>query len=205
MGTTWATTFDSIVQPNSLINMGLGGATVAWLPTTVETTSPSGDNKVFWNTIKEWENDNPTSDPDIIIIAYGTNDIDNDFGSYEDAFAQDLASTSQLTVANAARKALHYLRENYPDAEIFWSLPLQSSRSDRSYVTMTNIGNVIRSICYRYNVIVIESTTESGIMDEFESGNSQGRYLVDGLHPDANGSKLLGTYIANEVMLKYTK
>ena len=52
----------------------------------------------------------------------------------------------------------------------------------------------------RYNFIVIDATNESGIIREFETSGESGRYLYDGLHPNAEGSMRIAKLYANTIL-----
>lgn len=220
--TGWVYEFNNMLKPQYIDNMAVSGQRIAWNANTVDTgTAPpndSGDNNVLWNSIKGWEATNVNGDPDIIIIAIGTNDISqgSTIGSFADAYAQDEASTSQLTMANAFRKALHYLRTNYPDTQIFYSTPIQSKTGGRNYDTIKEVRDVNSQIAERFGVKIIDSTFGSGISDEFENASAVGRYLYDGTHPsylgnqattDGNelGSVLMAKYITHEIKRLYVE
>lgn len=218
--TGWVYEFNKILKPQYIDNMAVSGQRIAWNENTIELSSApandSGDNNVLWNSIKGWEATNTNGDPDIIIIAIGTNDISqgSTIGSFSDAYAQDEASTSQLTMANAFRKALHYLLTNYPDTQIFYSTPVQSKTGGRNYNTIKEVRDVNSQIAERFGVKIIDTTFGCGISDEFENSSAVGRYLYDGTHPsyegnqattDGNelGSVLIAKYIAQQLELQY--
>ncbi|MGV6830302.1 MAG: SGNH/GDSL hydrolase family protein [bacterium] len=192
--TGWTVTFNELVNPQYVDNRAVSGQRIAWNGNTVDTgTTPandSGDNNVLWNSIKGWEATNSNGDPDAIILAIGTNDISQNstLGSFNDAYAQDEASTPQTTMAGAFRKALYYLTENYPNTQIFYCTPLQSKTGGRNYTTISNVGDINTAIAKRFNARIIDVTNGSGITDEFENASAVGRYLYDGTHPSYPGN-----------------
>jgi lysophospholipase L1-like esterase len=204
----WTTTFKGLIPNSAFTNMAISGAKIAWRAGTIETTTPpsgSDDNNCLWNQIKKWEATTPAT-PSSIIIAIGTNDISqaSTIGTMSDASAQDLASTSQLTMANALRKALQYLMTNYPNTQLFWCTPLQSKSGGRSWTALKNVTDVGTDVCKRLDVKVIDCFNQSGICDEYETSDATaGRYLVDGTHPSAAGAAVHGKFIAKEIAKLY--
>ena len=211
---SWVTTFKELVGVQYIDNYAISGQKIAWKAGTVETSNPPNnghDNNVLWNSIKKWELTTPES-PDAIIIALGTNDISQGsiLGDFTNAFAQDEPITTQLTMANAYRKAIHYLLTNYPNTQIFYCNPLQSKTGGRNYNTISNVGNILIDVSKRYGVKVIDVTNECGITQEFENEGVAGRYLYDGTHPTSPvsaagsevgvefGSVMQGNYIASQ-------
>ena len=198
----WIPTFIEKSKVSSLLNYAISGQKIAWRVGTVETVNPpkdGNDNNVFWNSIKKWENESSVV-PDFIIIALGTNDISQGSpkGTYTEAFAQSEASTDNMTMANAFRKCLQYLITNYPNTQLFYSTPVQSLVGGRNYATISNVRDILVSICNRFGVVVIDTCFESGITSEIETVNGVGgRYLYDGVHPNELGRKKMGNFIFN--------
>lgn len=216
---SWVSTFDNILKVKYINNLAISGQKIAWKAGTVETSNPPNnghDNNVLWNSIKKWELTTPES-PDAIIIALGTNDISQGsiLGDFTNAFSQDEPSTTQLTMANAYRKAVHYLLTNYPNTQIFYCNPLQSKTGGRNYSTISNVGNILIDVSKRYGVKVIDVTNECGVTQEFENVGVAGRYLYDGTHPTSSvsvagsevgvefGSVMQGNYIASQFKKKF--
>lgn len=204
---SWANEFINTLKPYQFTNMAVSGQKICWRAGTVETTTvPVGanDNNVLWNSIKYWESLMPDA-PDVIFIAEGTNDISqgSPLGSYADAFAQDEPSTSQQTMAGAYRKAVQYLKLNYPDTRIFYLTPIQSKTGGRNFDNLKSVRDINKEISERLNVIVIDCLLESGIVDEYEGIGVAGRYLIDGTHPNADGAKRHGEYVINEFNKKF--
>lgn len=203
----WINSFTIETGVFSIQNYAISGQKIAWRAGTVETITPpidGHDNNVLWNSILKFKSNAPFT-PDIIIIAEGTNDISqhSPLGSYIDAFAQKEALTDNMTMANAFRKALYKLETLYPLAQIFYCTPIQSKTGGRNYANMTEVGNINREVARRMGVNVIEMTAISGIVDEFENVSAAGKYLYDGVHPNADGRSLMGRVIAKEVSTKY--
>ena len=60
-------------------------------------------------------------------------------------------------------------------------------------------NEVLRQVSQALSVQVIDCYGESGISQFFENSNTRGRYLKDGVHPDIEGQRLIGRYIAKEI------
>lgn len=204
----WVDTFDSVVNPKSIRNMAVSGQRITWDASTVETTTFGNDSDIdnrFWNSIKKWEADFPSDTPEAIIICLGTNDAPSPLGSYSAAYSQDVATTTHLTMAGAYRKALTYLVDNYPNAKIFYSTPLQSKSALRNFDKLTEISDINRAISHRLGVAVWETMKESGITDEME-GNAgiAGEDYYDGTHPNAKGAVKYGNYLASKFITGFS-
>lgn len=190
----WVKKFIEDVNPQQCLNFGESGQKIAWRVGTVETSNPtvgSGhDDNVFWNSISKWEASASHSDPDFIIIALGTNDISqgSTLGSMADAYSLDVNTITQLTMANAYRKAVYRLQTTYPNAQIFYCTPLQSKTGGRNWTTINNVRTILTEISERMNVKVIDTTMLSGISEEYENASAAGRYYYDGTHPTHEGS-----------------
>lgn len=140
------------------------------------------------------EKENPT--PDIIILSYGTND------SFDTAVIGDADKTLQekdvskiglFTMAGAVKWCIHTLKTEFPDAEIYIALPLQSARDEKNNGNLKKIA-IIKKICDAMSVTYFDCYAESGITKE----NSE-QYLPDGLHPNEEGKKLHATYIMQKL------
>ncbi len=209
--TNWTVRFEEVTNILSLTNMAISGAKIAWRDDTIETSNPPTDgaassNNVLWNQIKKWEATGPLV-PNAIIIAMITNDVTqlSTMGTMEGAFAQDLASTSQLTASGAFRKALQYLINLYPNTQIFYCTPIQSKHVLRTWDALNSASSLCASIAKRLNVKVIDCFNESGIVMEYEVAGGEGRYLYDGTHPKEAGAIKQGDYIANVFLNSYVK
>ena len=91
------------------------------------------------------------------------------------------------------------LRNKYTSATFFVGMPIQ--RTDREQPN--ELLEAIRKMAQRYNFIIIDATNESGIVREFEVQNANGRYLYDGLHPNAEGSKKLAKLYSNVILRNF--
>ena len=139
--------------------------------------------------------------PDIIICAFGTND-------YQHTHTDDYASALNVYSLEGLDKTNNYqsvrwaywtLTQNYPNALIIVSTPIQ--RADIGVLTTDWIREAIKQMGNLYCINIADALIESGIISQFEKapGYGAGRYLADGLHPNAAGKKLLGRYWAYKI------
>jgi lysophospholipase L1-like esterase len=121
-------------------------------------------------------------------------------GTYEEAMAKTtLADLDRTKLYEALRWAMWTLREKYVDAAFFVGLPIQ--RASREHVDA--ILEAIKKMANRYNFIIIDATNESGIIREFETSGAEGRYLKDGLHPNAAGAKKMAKLYSNVIIRNF--
>lgn len=136
-------------------------------------------------------------DPDIIIVALGTNDIQwPHTDTYESAMAiENKSDLDKNNLYQCIRWAHWTLTENYPGAVIIVAtLTQRASASVYTYVREATI-----KMGETYCINLFDATTESGIIKQFETVGSEGRYLLDGLHPNEAGKQLLGDYFAKKI------
>jgi len=151
--------------------------------------------------------------PDIIIFALGTNDeAPND--TYESAMTKTVLKSDNATVdvdatllaldetkfCESARKAFLRVKQAFPMAQIYCSLPIQRANNE---INFNNTHDVLKKIAERYGCIVIDGTSNSGIVREFNDWNSLGTYLKDGLHPNEKGQNLLARTIIKAIKAHY--
>ena len=140
-------------------------------------------------------NDRPA---DIIVVSCGTNDGAATIGDY--GIAMSKSSLSELDVTNlyeSIRYSFWKLRTHYPNATMYAALPIQRVAREQPQ----ELIEAITKMAHRYNFIIIDGLRESGIVRDFETVGSNGRYLEDGLHPNVDGqikmAKLYSRVIKN--------
>ena len=182
----------------------------AWLHDSIDTIydgNPSQDkqvNNTLGNQVQNIIN-NKYEEPDIIIIAIGINsgvnitqnDIKNTYYD-ESGNKKPLNNVDKTTDSGAFRYANEKLTELYPNAKIFWSSPIQSARSVHSQEDVEKYDNSYTIACHFIGSEPIHSNT-CGINGFYEKWQEDGKYLIDGLHPNVNGAKTLGKYISSEI------
>lgn len=140
-------------------------------------------------------------EPDVFVFAMGTNDTV--LGSAEEALkSKDLNDIDITTMAGGARWSIQTMTETFPNCRVFLCTPIQSGSKEKNELNEKKI-EILREICKAFSVQVIDCYSECGISYMYESWKSQGRYLKDGLHPDIEGQKLMGRYIAKEIRNNY--
>lgn len=140
--------------------------------------------------------------PDIFVFAMGTND--GTIGTIEDALngkdANDLSAEVRRTMAGGARWAIQKIIETYPNCRVYVSAPIQRADETANEKGLQKT-DILRGICNGLSVGFFNTFGECGITEKLETGT--GIYLRDGLHPDTEGQKLMGRYLAKEIRNNY--
>ena len=137
--------------------------------------------------------------PDVIVIACGTNDGLTSLGTYDTAMAKTtLAELDQTICLEAARHAFWTLRQTWPEAVCFFANPLQ--RASSTVESLEPLMDGLGKMAKRYGFILIDQNKESGIIRELEVLSGAGKYLSDGLHPNALGSKRQANLIVSKII-----
>lgn len=140
--------------------------------------------------------------PDIFVFAMGTND--RTIGTIEDALngkdANDLSAEVRRTMAGGARWAIQKIIETYPNCRVYVSALIQRADETANEKGLQKT-DILRGICNGLSVGFFNTFGECGITEKLETGT--GRYLPDGLHPNTEGQKLMGRYLAREIRNNY--
>lgn len=140
--------------------------------------------------------------PDLIVIAMGTNDEVFDYPEtilrYKDFPVTKINRTENLVAG--MRWFIEMLINLCPNAQIIFSTPIQSNPtgSRRFVITKTKRARIVE-VCNYYATPYIDAFTESGIAEKWEVASAQGRYLSDGLHPDDNGKALMARFMKKRI------
>lgn len=140
--------------------------------------------------------------PNIIVLACGTNDGTTNLGDYTTAMSKDIASLDMSITAEAMRWALYQIRKNFPNATCFYCTQLQ--RADVETTDRETANNLMVKLAKRYGFNVIDTMYNSGIVRDFEIWQQNGRYLSDGLHPNVAGQQVQAKYIVSEIVARMT-
>lgn len=189
--------------------------------------SDSGNNNVLGNQVQYVINNrasfNPS--PDVILIAAGINDgnfsvtdcgdaeiekffVDNGRAielsepTFDD---RDTYMSYRLKIAGAMRSAITRLQGVFPNAKIFVCTPIECCRELAGYETVSAKQQLIAKTARRVGVDVIPLGEECGINGNSENLNSNGRHLIDGLHPNNVGSWRMADYLAKFIREHYRK
>ena len=119
------------------------------------------------------------------------------------------------TIAGAMRYCVTKLQQIFPRAKIYILTPIQGCFDSKDYYWGIATKQEYISECAKHlGVPVIHVGEECGINSDFEwrgamwtaptgSHERSGRDLIDGLHPNANGSKKMADYIALNIINSY--
>lgn len=146
------------------------------------------------------------ADFDMILIACGTNDgvpsgdMEGSFTSENEMVA--IEELDRRVFASAFRYSIEKLQQLYPAAKIYICTPIQGYITTRNYAQTKAKGDYLKLLAGRMSLEVID-TFCCGICDIYEKKNANGRYLIDGLHPNAAGAKKIGVFNASAVIASY--
>ncbi len=144
-------------------------------------------------------------DTDIIIVMGGTNDgfclSEKEFGS--------LTERKTQTFCGDLDELMRGLKENYPEADIFFATPLPNILQDylmreRTYLLpQKNLSDVILTLSAAYNFQVID-LYNSNILDSHDA-DIVADYMPDGVHANKAGYRILAEHIAAEMVRSYER
>jgi len=162
-------------------------------------------NNVLGNQVQKIIDQNYES-PNIIIIAVGTNDgititEEQINGAYYDSNNEliPLGEVDRKTSAGAYRYCSEKLHELYPNAVLCWSTPIMAYQKTRNPLSVMDWAKSL-SIATEHTGQILIDTVRCGINSAYEASGTDGDSLSDGLHPNVNGAKKIGYYIASKVM-----
>ena len=207
----WWTYFNEIIGVTQYQNVAVAGAHLADYSDSVYDGNPVLDgpdnnhNNVLGNQVQKVINNQDTYiTPDFIIIAIGTNDgitttLNNAYAEYynQNGSIKALTDVDRQTSAGAFRYCNEKLHELYPDAMIVWCTPIQASNTIRNVKNVIEWGDNLKLLCSFGSNFCID-TEKCGICGINEINGSNGEDLADGLHPNSNGAKKMGTFNACE-------
>ena len=219
----WVRYFNEIIQPSLSVNLAVSSARWCDYSDTVYDGNPvfsgpdQNHNNVMGNQVEKLLRGKDTTHPsysqvdeyqefDMILIACGTNDglpsgeIEPSFTAENEVVA--IEELDRTGFASAFRYSIEKLQGMYPDARIFICTPIQGYITTRSYTQTKQKGDYLKLLAGRMSLPVID-TFCCGICDIYEKKNANGRYLIDGLHPNAAGAKRMGLYNAAAVAAMY--
>ncbi len=142
-------------------------------------------------------------DTDIIIVMGGTNDgfclSEKEFGNFTER--------RPWTYCADLDELMRGLKENYPDADIFFVTPLPNILQDylmreRTYLLpQKNVADVILTLSAAYDFRVID-LYNSNILDSHDA-DVVADYMPDGVHANKAGYRILAEHIAAELVRYY--
>lgn len=143
------------------------------------------------------------------VIALGTNDLGSNvppvttlipLGTAAAALAKNYEDLDPHIACDSARRGIHLLRYNSPEANIHVLLPPQ--RGDVSAGWLASLGafsGEIEKIARHYSCQVIDLFHEAGIVGAFETVAAGMPNTLDGLHLNAAGRERVGRYVAARI------
>lgn len=144
-------------------------------------------------------------DSDIIIVMGGTNDgfcvSDEEFGSLDER--------EYHTFCGDLDELMGGLRENYPDAQIFFATPLPNVlqdylMSEREYLLpQKDFVEVIQVLADEYDFELID-LYNSNVLDSHDA-NIITEYMPDGVHGNPAGYQILAEHFAGELVRYYNE
>ena len=144
-------------------------------------------------------------DTDIIIVMGGTNDgfclSEKEFGS--------LTERKTQTFCGDLDELMRGLKQNYPEADIFFATPLPNILQDylmreRTYLLpQKNLSDVILTLSAAYDFQVID-LYNSNILDSHDA-DIVADYMPDGVHANKAGYRILAEHIAAEMVRSYER
>ena len=142
-------------------------------------------------------------DVDIIIVMGGTNDgfcvSDQEFGNLEER--------AYRTFCGDLDELMRGLKENYPDADIFFATPLPNILQDylmreRDYLLpQKDFVDVILRMAQEYDFGLID-LYNSNFLDSHDA-NIVAEYMPDGVHGNHDGYRILAEHFAAELVRYY--
>lgn len=154
--------------------------------------------------------------PDIIIFALGTNDwgplyvtghelnLDDPYEAFN-ASRETLQANRTTHFCQSMRLALMEVKEQWPYAKIYVSLPIQRGDYPYAFINAANglyMHDAMKTIANMMSAEVIDCTFESGITGKgftqyYGKMNSTGSR--EGLHPGENGQEMIAARIIKEI------
>lgn len=204
----WNHWFVAEFKPDFCKSYARSGAT--WTSTnktkldTKENIGSLGDNNVAYNQLQRLLADK-TMNPDIIIIALGTNDLwfknkrPNLFAEPQlNSDSKSLLSTPPnklLTLADCVTFTVKTLKKAYPKAKIVFISPAQCVQVDKKEISL--FGDKLETLGKELEVATIRLDKLSLIDSDKEKKKKE--FTYDGVHTSVKGAKANGTLIANEL------
>lgn len=173
-----------LLGAEEVVNLGIGGSTIG---------------RYWSNPFVERYREIP-QDTDIIIVMGGTNDgfclSEKEFGT--------LTERKPRTFCGDLDELMRGLKENYPQAAIYFVTPLPNILQDylmreRTYLLpQSNLVNVMLTLAAEYDFRVID-LYNANLLDSHDA-DIVTDYVPDGVHANENGYRILAQHIAAEIV-----
>lgn len=210
--TGWTKWFAEKLSPRSCRSYARSGAT--WTNTVstrydiVENTDVLSDNNVVYNQVNRLVNDCDRGympEPDLIIIAAGTNDAwfsGKRPGLFSKTVEQTFLSadiisnrkpSSVLALAESVRYVCEMLMRRFPRSQIILLTPMQTVKA--KYQKIQQTGDIIEQCAHRMSIPVVRQDYLTGVYDNRERLTPL--RTSDGTHTSVEGARRNGYQIAN--------
>lgn len=144
--------------------------------------------------------------PDVLVLAFGTNDVTVSDGDVTNAINATSIPTNLYTLTASLRWCLETISVTYPNCKIYVMLPIQRSYTkygitggDNSVTDMRTRVEQIKKVAEEFSAQVIDMYHNCGIHGCLEP-NTNGENLSDGLHPNAHGAQVMADFV-KQIML----
>ena len=144
--------------------------------------------------------------PDILIVFMGTNDFlrSVELGTFTEPSQQDEGVVNNF--CDAYELMIQKLNALYPNAEIYFCTLLETNAGDvdeypQSYPATNKNGNTIGD--FNAEIATIASAYSYPVIDVHNCGityETLDQYTIDGVHPNAEGAKLIAEYVTNALL-----
>ncbi len=211
----WTHWFVERMQPASCRSYARSGAT--WTNTantkrnTKENIGRLGNDNVIFNQVcrlLEATDDGTQPQPDVILIAAGTNDA---WFQAERPHVFDLTATQAfqpsisnvlqrkpntlLSLAESVRYSCELLMQRFPQARLILLTPMQTTQA--RFEDTERVGTIIEHCAHRMSIPVIRQDYLCGVYNLCEASSPLRTY--DGTHTCAEGAKRNGYFLARQI------
>lgn len=132
---------------------------------------------------------------DLVLVAAGT----NDYGNYDGVDLGTVNDTEDVSFYGALHVFFTKLNEKYSNARIYVITPIRREgeeyKNPKGY-TLSDYRKAIEEKCKEFGLPVIDGTKIA--IDPTKNEDKQ-KYILDGLHPNAEGHKLYAKYVLEQI------
>ena len=211
---SWRDTFIAKTGAKQVLCTAVAGAHLCdYSDTVLNGTDFAEHGNTVCNQVQAILNNPPTENIDFFMICAGTNDTGfsaeqlktKDVSQFYSANQPiDIDTVDRTVIDGAMRWIAEKLWSIQPDAIIFFATPIQAYQGIRTSWYLKLFSEYMETVGAYLATPIIPAFSESGIYSAFENNNANGKYLIDGLHPNPDGKVKLGNYYANAVAKYFT-
>lgn len=211
---SWRDTFIAKTGAKQVLCTAVAGAHLCdYEDTVLNGTDFTAHGNTVCNQVQAILNSPPTENIDFFMICAGTNDTGftveqlkaKDVSQFYSANQPiDIDTVDRTVIDGAMRWIAEKLWSVQPNATIFFATPIQAHQGIRTTWYLNYFSEYMKTVGAYLGTPIIPAFSESGIYSAFENNNANGKYLIDGLHPNPDGKVKLGNYYANAVAKYFT-